>query len=35
MISLRPWTGSIVARMTAWYAGSALVLILAATGFLY
>jgi len=32
---LRPWTGSIVARMTAWYAGSALVLILAATGFLY
>jgi len=35
VISLRPWTGSIVARMTAWYAGSALVLILAATGFLY
>lgn len=35
MIRLRPWTGSIVARMTAWYAGSALVLILAATGFLY
>ncbi len=35
MISLRSWTGSIVARMTAWYAGSALVLILAATGFLY
>ncbi len=33
--SLRPWTGSIVVRMTAWYAGSALVLILAATGFLY
>lgn len=32
---LRPWTGSIVARMTAWYAGSALILILAATGFLY
>ncbi len=27
--------GSIVARMTAWYAGSSLVLILAATGFLY
>jgi two-component system heavy metal sensor histidine kinase CusS len=35
MMGLRPWTGSIVARMTAWYAGSALVLILAATGFLY
>ena len=32
---LRPWTGSIVVRLTAWYAGSALVLILAATGFLY
>jgi len=32
---LRPWAGSIVVRMTAWYAGSALVLILAATGFLY
>jgi len=32
---LRPWTGSIVVRMTAWYAGSALILILAATGFLY
>jgi len=35
MMGLRPWTGSIVVRMTAWYAGSALVLILAATGFLY
>lgn len=32
---VRPCTGSIVARMTAWYAGSALILILAATGFLY
>ena len=32
---LQPWTGSIVVRLTAWYAGSALVLILAATGFLY
>ncbi len=32
---LRSWTGSIVVRMTAWYAGSALVLILAATSFLY
>ena len=32
---LRAWPGSIVARMTAWYAGSALVLILTATGFLY
>lgn len=32
---LRPWTGSIVVRLTAWYAGSALVLVLAATGFLY
>lgn len=32
---LRPWAGSIVVRMTAWYAGSALILILAATGFLY
>ena len=32
---MRPWTGSIVVRLTAWYAGSALVLILAATGFLY
>lgn len=31
----RPWTRSIVARMTAWYAGSSLVLVLAATGFLY
>ena len=31
----RAWPRSIVARMTAWYAGSALVLILAATGFLY
>ena len=35
MIRPRSFTGSIVARMTAWYAGSALVLILAATGFLY
>lgn len=32
---LRPWAGSIVVRLTAWYAGSALVLILTATGFLY
>ena len=32
---LQPWTGSIVVRLTAWYTGSALVLILAATGFLY
>lgn len=30
-----PMTRSIVARMTAWYAGSSLVLIMAATGFLY
>jgi two-component system heavy metal sensor histidine kinase CusS len=29
----RPW--SLAARLTAWYAGSALVLLLAATGFLY
>ena len=35
MMTLHPWTGSIGARMTAWYAGSALVLILATTGFLY
>ena len=32
---VQPWAGSIVVRLTAWYAGSALVLILAATGFLY
>ena len=32
---LRPWTGSIVVRLTAWYASSALVLVLVATGFLY
>ena len=32
---IRLWTGSIVVRLTAWYAGSALVLILATTGFLY
>jgi len=32
---VRLWTGSIVVRLTAWYAGSALVLILATTGFLY
>ena len=32
---LRPGPGSLVLRMTAWYAGSALVMILAATGFLY
>ena len=29
------WPGSIVVRLTAWYAGSALVLIMVATGFLY
>src|SRR5437763_5208365 len=30
---LRPWT--LAARLTAWYAGSAFLLVLSATGFLY